>query len=577
MVVLDAVAEELRRAGLARDQIVLQARLAGRAAVVVDDFPHSLADFLKLIGRYAAILEKVAIRFDRLLLEEGPVLGDDLFHKVRLVDRSPVRDGGSDDGHLERGRQDEPLPDGGVGGVPRTPTLARIILGEPGGARKGAGSDVVEREFRFLAKAEHFPDRIDLVDAGDIAVLEEVGVAGILDGVAEVLVAVGRLLRLGGEHPALHVLVAVLDAARAVEILVPDACANTRQRGAELEGGSGRIGVDGTVHERIGWILGKLIPVGLGDGGDELVGIERGNRRHCQDLAGVGIHDDRRPAADDTQRLLDDLLDAGVDGQVDLGARLGLDPGGLAVDHTARIALEEARAGSAAQHVIVSLLDLRFPLDVGLVEVELRSLLLVDLLGDADVTEEMRGERPVDVVAHRLERHGDAGKVEVVLAEAGHCLEVEILPVDEGNLRIVAVVHLQLAHVVVAGKAELLESWNDRLVDDLDDVGLLLECAHAVIEAPVFAFGHGTMLLLPRTDDVGEVELHLHARAVFHEWNAVAVADLTAHRGKADRQLRMPLDPRPVGFPLDDLHIPHAHDQQEKRGGEDSTQDQDLA
>ena len=577
MVVLLAAAPELRGAGLSSDDRVLEPRLRGGAAVGIDDLPHSLADLLDLLGGEAALLGDVCLNLDRILLENAPVLGDDLVDEARLVDGAAVGDGHRDHGHLERRGEDVSLADGNVGGVAGAPALAWIILSQPSGTGKDAGGNVVERKFRFLAEAEHPAHRVDLVDACGIAELEEVGVAGVLDRLTEILMTVRRLLRLGGEDPALHVLVAVLDSARTVELLATDPRADARKRGAELEGGAGRVGVDGPVHERIGGVLGELLPVGLGNGGDELVGIERGNRGHGEDFAVVGIKDHRGPAADDTQRLLDDLLDAGIDGQADLGSLLWLDARGLPVDHPVRVALEETRAGGAPQHVVVGRLDLCLPLDVGLVKVELRRLFLVDFLGDADVAEKMRRERSVDIVTHRLERHGDAGKVEVVLAEAGHGLEVEILPVDEGHLRVVAVVDLQLARVVVAGEPEFLETRDDRLVDDLDDVGLLLEGSHAVIKAPVFALGHRAMLLLPGTDDVGKVKLHLHAGAVFDKRHAVAVADFATHRGKSHRELGMALDSRLVGIPLDDLHVPHAHDEQEEGCGEDAAQDQDLA
>ena len=179
-------------------------------------------------------------------------------------------------------------------------------------------------------------------------------------------------------------------------------------------------------------------------------------------------------------------------------------------------------------------------------------------------------------MAHRLEGDGDAGQIEVVLAETGHRLEIEVLPVDKWNLSVVAVVDLQFAGVVVTRKTELLKLRNDRVVDDLDDVGLLLEGAHAVVQTPVPTLGNGTVLLLPGADDVGKIELHLHARAVLDKRNAVTVADLAAHCGKTDRELGVTLDARPVGIPLDDLHIPHPPDEQEHRGGDDAGDERDF-
>ena len=100
---------------------------------------------------------------------------------------------------------------------------------------------------------------------------------------------VRRLLRLGGEHPAFHVFVAVLDAARAVELLVSHAGPDTRECRAEFERGAGSVRVDGPVHEGVGLILGQLLPVSLGNRRDELVGIEGGNRRHRKNLTVIGV------------------------------------------------------------------------------------------------------------------------------------------------------------------------------------------------------------------------------------------------------------------------------------------------
>ena len=196
-----------------------------------------------------------------------------------------------------------------------------------------------------------------------------------------------------------------------------------------------------------------------------------------------------------------------------------------------RIALEEARACRPLEHVVVGLLDLRLPLDVGLIKVEECGLFLIDLLGNPHVAEQMRRQRSVDIMPDRLERHGDARQVQIVFAEASHGLEVEILPVDERHLCVVTEMELEFAAVVVSREPKLFKAWNDRLIDDLHDVGLLLERPHAVVEAPVLELGDGAVLLLPCPDDVRQVELHFHAGAVLDKRHAVAVADFTAHGG----------------------------------------------
>ena len=261
MVILHAVAEELGGSGLARDDRILHARLACGPALVIDHPPHPFADFFKLVGRNAPLLDEICGDLGSLLFDDGPVLGDDFFHKVGLIDNSPVGHGRRDDRHLEGGGQHESLTNGGVGRVTGTPALTRVVLCKPCGAGQNSGGDIIKREFTFLTEPHHAAHGVDLIDAGGISILEKVGVAGVLDGSAEILMAMRGLLRLGGEHPALHVLVAVLDAATAVEILVAHPGTNTSQRGAELEGGARGVGVDGAVHQRVGLILGEFFPI----------------------------------------------------------------------------------------------------------------------------------------------------------------------------------------------------------------------------------------------------------------------------------------------------------------------------
>ena len=388
--------------------------------------------------------------------------------------------------------------------------------------------------------------------------------------------AVRRKWRCRGENPALHVLVAVLHAAGAIELLVPHPRTDSGQGRAKFEGGTGRVGIDRAVHERIGSVTRELFPIGLGNGGNELIRIERRDRGHREDLAVVGIKYDCGTATNDAHRFLHDLLDAGVDGEENLGSLFGLDARGFAINHTACIALKETRAGSPFQDIVEGLLDLRLPLDVGLVKAELRRLILVDVLGHSDITEKMGRQCTVDIVADRLERHRDPWEIQVVLAEAGHRLEIKILSIDERHLGVVAEVDLQLPGVVIAGEAEFFQVGYDRLIDDLDDVGFLLESPHAVVQSPVLALRHRTMLLLPGTDDIGKIELHLHAGAILDQGNPVAITDLTADRGQPDRELRMTLDAGLVRISLDDLDIPHPPQQQQHGGTDQDRQHGDL-
>ena len=139
-----------------------------------------------------------------------------------LVNDAAVGHGRGHIGHLQRGRKDEALTDRGIGRVAWAPAFPGIVLRKPSGSRHHTRGYAVEREFCLLAQTKHATYRVDLVDTGGIAVLIEEGIAGILDRRGQILTAMGRYGRLGGEHPALHVLVAVLDAPRALELPIAD-------------------------------------------------------------------------------------------------------------------------------------------------------------------------------------------------------------------------------------------------------------------------------------------------------------------------------------------------------------------
>ena len=151
MVVLFPAAPELCRSGLSRHDDILEAGLAGGAAVVVDYAPHSLADFLHLLGGEPAALRDLCTDLHGILPEDRAVLGDDLVDEVGFKDGSAVGDGGADDGHLEGGGEHEPLSDGGVGGVAWAPAFAGMRLGEPGRSGKDARGLVVEGKTGFLS------------------------------------------------------------------------------------------------------------------------------------------------------------------------------------------------------------------------------------------------------------------------------------------------------------------------------------------------------------------------------------------------------------------------------------------
>ena len=188
----------------------------------------------------------------------------------------------------------------------------------------------------------------------------------------------------------------------------------------------------------------------------------------------------------------------------------------LALDFSFRVALQDARTGLAAQFVIKDEFELRFALHVALIKSEARGFVFVYFVGFADVAEEMRAERTVGVAADGADGDIDAGHVDLVLGEARHGFEVEILDVGEGHLGVVAVMKAEAGRVVVLGDAEIGEAFDHRFVEDLDDVGLALLGHHAPHGRLVAAARHfAAVFLAVGADDVGEIEFDCDARAVF--------------------------------------------------------------
>ena len=205
MVVLDASAPELRRAGLAGDLVSLEPRGGGGAAAAVDGVPHAAADGFDLF-RGESLLAQVGADFDRFAADDVAVAVEDAVDDARVVADPAVGHGGGDHGHLQRRGQHVALADRDVGGLAGGPGFARTVGPEPFGAGEDAGCFPGEREAAFLAEPEQLSDPGDLVDSGRVAVLVEEGVAGHAEGGLEVESAVRTAL---GGDPALHEFAAV--------------------------------------------------------------------------------------------------------------------------------------------------------------------------------------------------------------------------------------------------------------------------------------------------------------------------------------------------------------------------------
>ncbi len=114
MIILHAAPPELGGAGLAGHGDVLDARLAGCAAALVDNLVHSLTDFFDHFRCHATVGQEIGAHLGRFLKKNCSVLRDDLVDHSRIVAGSPVGHGGGDHDHLQGSGKHVTLADGGI-------------------------------------------------------------------------------------------------------------------------------------------------------------------------------------------------------------------------------------------------------------------------------------------------------------------------------------------------------------------------------------------------------------------------------------------------------------------------------
>ena len=200
--------------------------------------------------------------------------------------------------------------------------------------------------------------------------------------------------------------------------------------------------------------------------------------------------------------------------------------------------MHDTSTGCAFEIGVEREFDLRFALGVGLVKVEPASFFLVDLGWRADVAEQMRAEGSVNIAAHRTGRDIDPGEAHIVLGKTCHGIEIHFLDVGVRHLGVVAEMEPQLIGVVVAGQPELGEARHDRLIDDLDDVGLGFFRHHAAYRCTVVAHWNISVARAVIAHHFWQIEFHRQTGTIARQRDAVAVDDLAPHGGQTHADLR---------------------------------------
>ena len=211
--------------------------------------------------------------------------------------------------------------------------------------------------------------------------MEEVDVAGVADGVAQVDGAVPPAL------PAAEDGGAEVEAPGAVEAGGgrDGALAQRGEEGHGLEGGPGGVFAQrGAVEEGAVGVGEHLLPEAGGDGGDEGVGVVAGDARQGQDVAAPRIDHDRR-AALAREGVLGGLLDAGVDGEGDGAAVAGGALGDFVEPVAGDVHLQiQPPAVGGLQDAVAAFFDTAAPGHLGEVEVVALGVAVV-VEGDGEV------------------------------------------------------------------------------------------------------------------------------------------------------------------------------------------------
>ena len=178
----------------------------------------------------------------------------------------------------------------------------------------------------------------------------------------------------------------------------------------------------------------------------------------------------------------------------------------------------------------------------------------------------MRAEGSVNIAAHRPGRDIDPGEAHIVLGKTCHGIEIHFLDVGVRHLGVVAEMEPQLIGVVVAGQPELGEARHDRLIDDLDDVGLGFLRHHASYRCTVVAHWNISVARAVIAHHFWQIEFHCQTGTIARQRDTVAVDDLAAHGGQAHADLRTVPEARSILLAASHLHIPKFSGQQQHGG-----------
>ncbi len=202
-------------------------------------------------------------------------------------------------------------------------------------------------------------------------------------------------------------------------------------------------------------------------------------------------------------------MNARVDRQENVGSLLRRIFAQDAVDRAFRITSQVTNTRFSAQILVHDFFDVRFPFHVSLVKREFLRVLFIDIVWHADITQKMRGKRAVNVGTHRFDREFHSRQSDIMLGKFRQSWEIDVLDVGKWNLGIIAIVFLQPARVIIAGKIEVVEPWDDPMIDDPDDVRFLQVFRHSIDGRSILVHGGLTKAFAIAFDHFRQVKIDL--------------------------------------------------------------------
>src|SRR6266496_3948023 len=119
-----------------------------------------------------------------------------------------------------------------------------------------------------------------------------------------------------------------------------------------------------------------------------------------------------------------------------------------------------------------------------------------------------------------------------------HGREIDVFDVGKWDFGVVAIMSLELAGIVIAGKIEIVEPGDDAIINDFDDVWLFLILRHSANDRSVLSQGWGTEAFAIALHHLRQIEVDFIAGAVLDQRQSIAVFDFATHRWDSHRCLR---------------------------------------